>query len=102
MHACKAASCVLFRAVYRAHSVIAELISGKRLRWLNRIFRTPDDRLLKKLLFGEVKGLRPPGRPRTSFNDVVLRDCQICHIDRLYRDAQNRLHWRDKTCPAHT
>jgi len=60
----------------------------------------PNDRLPKKLLFGEVKGLRPPGRPRSSFNDVALRDCQNCRISRPYRDAQDRLLWRDKTCPA--
>ena len=32
----------------------------------------PNNRLDKKLLFGRVKGLRPPGRPRSSFNDVAL------------------------------
>ena len=51
----------------------------------------PDDRLPKKLLFGQVKGRRPPGGPRSSFNDVALRDCQNCRINRPYRDAQNRL-----------
>jgi len=62
----------------------------------------PNDRLPKKLLFGEVKGLRPPGRPRSSFNDVALRDCQNYLISRPYRDAQDRLLCRDKTCPART
>ena len=37
----------------------------------------PNDRLHKKLLFGEVKGLRRPGRPRSSCNDIALRDRQI-------------------------
>ncbi len=50
-------------------------LQGKRLRWLGHVFRMPNDRLPKKLLFGEVKGLRSPGRPRSSFNDVALRDC---------------------------
>jgi len=77
-------------------------LQGKRLRWLGHVFRMPNDRLPKKLLFGEVKGLRPPGRPRSSFNDVALRDCQNCRISRPYRDAQDRLLWRDKTCPART
>ena len=44
------------------------------------IFRMPHDRLPKKLLSGEVKGARPLGRPRSSFTEVVLRDCQNCHI----------------------
>ena len=33
---------------------------------------------------------------------VVLRDCQECHINRPFRDAQNRLLWKDETCPART
>jgi len=77
-------------------------LQGKRLRWLGHVFRMPNDRLPKKLLFGEVKVLRPPGRPRSSFNDVALHDCQNCRISRPYRDAQDRLLWRDKTCPART
>ena len=60
------------------------------------------DTLPKKLLFGQVKGLRPPGRPRSSFNDVALQDCQARGISRPYRDAQDRLLWKDKTCPART
>ncbi len=65
-------------------------------------FRMPNDRLPKKLLFGEVKGLCPPGCPRSSFNDVALRDGRNCHISRPYRDAQDRLLWRNKTCLART
>ena len=75
-------------------------LQGKRLRWLGHVFQMPNDRLPKKLLFGEVKGLCPPGRPTSSFNDVALHDCQNCRISRPYRDAQDRLLWRDKTCPA--
>ena len=62
-------------------------LQGKRLRWLGHVFRMPNDRLPKKLLFGQVKGLRPPGRPRSSFNDVALHDCQTRRIGRAYRDA---------------
>ncbi len=36
------------------------------------------------------------------FNDVSLRDVQNCHTSMPYRDAQDRLLWRDKTCPART
>ncbi len=77
-------------------------LQGKRLRWLGHVFRMPNERLPKKLLFGRVKGPRPPGCPRSSFNDVALSDCQICRIGRPYRDAQDRQLWRDKTCPART
>ena len=76
-------------------------LQSKRLRWLGHIFRRPDDSLPKKLLFGEVKGLCPPGHPRSSVNDVALHDCQNFRISRPYRDAQDRLPWRDKTYLAH-
>ena len=38
----------------------------------------PKNRLLKRLLFDTIKGLCPPGRPRSNLNHVALRDCQIC------------------------
>ena len=47
--------------------------------------------LPKKLFFGEVKEARPRGRPGSSLNDVVLHDCQNFHINRAYKDAQNKL-----------
>ena len=81
-------------------------IYGQHLLYLahtvGHVFRMPNDGLLKKHLFGEVKGLCPPGRPRSSFNDVTLRDDQTCRISKPYRDAQDRLLWRDKTCSTRT
>ena len=76
-------------------------LQGKRFR-SGHVFRMPNDRLPKKLLFGQVKRLCPPGRPRSSFNDVALHDCQTRRISRPYRDAQDRLLWKDKSCPART
>ena len=61
-----------------------------------------NDRLPKKFLFGQVKGTRPSGRPKFSYNDVASSDCHECRITRPYKDAQNRLFWRDKTCPVRT
>ena len=83
-------------------SSVESQLQGKRLRWLGHTFRMPNDRLPKKLLFGQVKGTRPSGRPRLSYNDVASSDCHECRITRPYKDAQNRLLWQDKTCPART
>ena len=47
-------------------------------------FRMPDDRLPEKLLFGQVKGRRPPDCPRSSFNDVAVRDCQLHRIKQSF------------------
>ena len=77
-------------------------LQSKRLRWLGHMFRMHVERLPKKLLFGQVKGRRPPGCPRSSFNDVAVRDCQLRRITKPYKDAQNRLLWRDKTCLTRT
>ncbi len=65
-------------------------LQGKRHRWLGHVFRMPNDRLPKKLLFGQIKELRPPGRPKSSFNDVALHDCQTCRINRSCRIALER------------
>ena len=73
-------------------------LQSKRFRWLSHIIKMPNDRLPKMLLFGEFKGLHQPGRLRSTFADVVLRLCHSCHINRGYRDAQNRY----KTCHART
>ena len=66
------------------------------------MFRMLDDRLPMKLLSGQVKGCCPPGCPRSSFNDVAVHDCHLRRINKPYRDAQNRLLWRDKSCLART
>ena len=67
-------------------SSVESQLQSKRLRWLGRTFRMP-----KKLLFGQVKGTRPSGRPRLSYNDVASSDCHECCITRPYKDAQNTL-----------
>ena len=54
-------------------------LQGKRHRWLGHVFRMPNNRLPKKLLFGEVTGLRPPGRPSSNFNDVTVTECNRCN-----------------------
>ena len=60
------------------------------------------DRLPKKLLFGQVKARCPLSCPRSSFNVLAVRDCQLRRMTKPYKDAQNRLLWRDKTCLART
>ena len=69
-------------------------LQSKILRWLGHMFSMPDDRLPKKLLFGQVTGHRPPGCPRSSFNDVAVPESQLCCMPKPYKDAQNRMLWR--------
>ena len=66
-----------------------------------------NDRMPKKLLFGQGQRLR--GRRRSSSNDVVLSDCQDCHIHRPFRmlmrettvtTDQDRLLYEDVDLPC--
>ena len=43
--------------------------------------RMLDSRLPKVMLFGQVKGSQPPGRPRKIWNDIVLSDFQQLEHD---------------------
>ncbi len=79
-------------------------LQGRRIRWIGPDFRMPCDELPNRLLSGEVKRLCPTGCPRSNFIVVALCGCQnvVCCISRPYSDAQDRLRWKDKTCPAST
>ena len=56
---------------------------------------------IKSFCLVKSRAAAPPGCPR-SFNDVAVRDRQLLRITKFYKDAQNRLLWRDKTCFART
>ena len=77
-------------------------LRSKRLRWYGHVCRMLDTRLPKVMLFGQVKGNPPVGRPRKIWNDIVLSDFQRLNIQRPYRDAQNKPAWRDRTWATHT
>ena len=76
-------------------------LQSKGLRWLGHTFRMVDNRLLKGVVW-LVQGCHPPGRSMLTFNDVASIEWHKCCITRPYKDAQNRVLWRDKTCPART
>ena len=77
-------------------------LRSKRLRWYGHVCRMLDNRLPKVMLFGQVKGSNPPGRPRKIWNDIVLSDLQQLNIKRPYRDVQHKSAWQDKTWATHT
>ena len=71
-------------------SSVESQLQSKRLRWLGHTFRMPHDRVPKKLLFGQVNGSRPSGRPRLSYNDVaviVMNDAILGHTRVLRTDS---------------
>ena len=64
----------------------------------------PNDRLLKKLLFGQVKGCCPPGGLLQAVLGLIsmILQCMVVLHQYTSKNAENRLLWRDKTCLART
>ena len=59
-----------------------------------------DDGAMPWCMRFSLQSVRRNTNDQSLLNDVTLIDCQNCRISRPYRDAQDRLLWRDKTCPA--
>ena len=58
------------------------LLRQSRLRWLGHVHRTPDGRIPKDLLYGELAtGSRCTGRPQLRYRDVVKCDMKAVGID---------------------
>ena len=83
------------------HSVEPQL-KTKRLRWLGHVCRMRGTRLLKKVLYGQVKGRGVVGRSRKIWNDVLLSDTQSLNITRPHSDVQSESAWKAKTVIPHT
>ena len=77
-------------------------LRSNRLRWFGHVCRMPNSRLPKVMMFGQVKGTKCRGRPRSIWNDVVLCDLHHLNIRRPFRDAQDKPAWRARTCATHT
>ena len=46
-------------------------IERSQLRWFGHVSRMPHERLPKQILYAEVSGKRPVGRPRTRWLDYI-------------------------------
>jgi hypothetical protein len=55
---------------------IVEDIKFRRLGWTGHLVRTEEQRIPKKVLNGNFHTVRPVGRPRTRWTDVVQRDAR--------------------------
>ena len=67
--------------VLRQQTIII-IISRNRLRWLGHLFRLPDDRLAKQVLFGTLADSngRGKGAPRLSWIDCIYKDMEAAGI----------------------
>ena len=74
---------------------IVEDIKFRRLGWAGRIVRMEEQRIPKKVLNGNFRSVRPIGRPRTRWTDLVQRDArQLLEIRGWRSKAANMDGWR--------
>ena len=71
---------------------IALVLQQNRLRWYGHLLRKDDDDCVKKCMEYEVEGSRPRGRPKKTWIEVVLEDCQARKLNK--EDAMDHCKWR--------
>eukprot|EP00117_Sycon_ciliatum_P040682 scpid34913/ scgid5748/ RNA-directed DNA polymerase from mobile element jockey; Reverse transcriptase len=77
---------------------VADIIREYRLRWLGHVGRMNDDRMPKRVLFGELPATRPRHGPRKRWRDVIVDDLRSISppvpSDCWFDAAQDRSAWR--------
>jgi len=60
--------------------------------WYGHVLRKEENDWVKKCMEYEVEGARPRGRPKKTWRETVLKDCQARGLNR--EDAMDRSRWR--------
>jgi len=58
------------------------VLQQTRLRWYGPVLQKEDNDWVKKWMEYEVEGVRPRGRPKKTWREIVEKDCQAhrgCH-----------------------
>ena len=76
---------------------IYAMLKRSQLRWAGHVCRMPDERLPKRLLYGELHhGKRSRGGQRKRYKDTLKASLKSCGLDpeTWEADAQHRSNWR--------
>ena len=76
------------------------VLTQRQLRWLGHTIRIPEERLPRKVLYGELtEGRRHPGGPRKRYKDHLKTTLKKCGIEptTIENAAADRRAWRS-TC----
>ncbi|PSN57778.1 hypothetical protein C0J52_07260 [Blattella germanica] len=74
---------------------ISTTIQLQRLQWAGHIIRMEESRIPKKILFSQIEGRRPVGKPRDRWIDAVTRDANtLLKTKRWKTIAKDRTKWR--------
>ena len=81
-------------STFGMQQLISDFVMEQRLRWLGHLGRMGNDRLPKKVLFGELRGKRPCHGTKRRWRDVVRSDMEAIGAgDRWYELCQDRKEW---------
>jgi len=69
-------------------------VRRRKLELFGHICRMPDNRMLKRLLFGAVEGRNYQGRPRKRWVDDILKWRDMT-LQQASHHAQDRATWRN-------
>ena len=63
-------------STFGMQQLISDFVMEQSLRWLGHLGRMGNDRLPKKLLFGELRGKRPCHRTKRRWRDIARSDME--------------------------
>ena len=75
---------------------IQDVIRSRRLRWAGHCARMSRERIVKKVMNGQVEGNRPVCRPRYRWIDNVRKDVEVLvpQVQNWQALAQDRGQWK--------
>ena len=71
---------------------ISEVVRRRRLRWFGHVVRKEEGDWTRKAWKWKVDGPIPRGRPRKTWDDVVVADCR--QLGLTTEDAMDRTRWK--------
>ena len=81
-------------STFGMQQLISDFVMEQRLRWLGHLGRMGNDRLPKKVLFGELRGKRPCHGTKRRWRDVARSDMEAIGAgDRWHELCQDRKEW---------
>jgi len=61
---------------------VCQILQQNKLRWYGHVLQKEDTDWVKKYMEYEVEGSIPRGRPKTTWREVVQKDCQARNLNR--------------------
>jgi len=81
---------------------VIRFIKKQKLNWLGHVERKAKDNIVQKIKRWKPMSKRPIGRPKTRWEDEVLKDIKSINISNWKKVAQNRDSWKKVVEQART